>query len=159
MTKLKKVLFGFFGVYLFAVIFPVPCSANVENPGVNGPLHKEYSLFHQQAGGQRIQEIYSQLNLTDGQKKQLESNKQQHRAKMESTRQEMKTNKEALRRELMKSQLDLLKINTIHNQIKSLQDQMEDEKLNSILAVRTILTPDQFLKFVNLMHKHKQEHE
>jgi len=32
---------------------------------------------------------------------------------------------------------------------------MEDDKLNSILAVRGILTPDQFTKFVELMHKHR----
>ncbi len=150
MTKSKKILFGFFGVYLFAVIFPVLCSANVENSGFDGPSQKWHS-------GQRIQEIYSQLNLTDDQKKQLEANKQQHRAKMESTRQEMKTYKEALKEELMKPRLDMPKINQIHDQIKSLQNQMEDGKLNSILAVRAILTPEQYLKFVNLMHQHKEQ--
>ena len=127
--------------------------AHAENaPGAEGPSQKWHS-------GQRIQEIYSQLNLTDDQKKQLEANKQQHRAKMESARQEIKADKEALKEELMKPQLDMTKINAIHDQIKSLQYQMEDDKLNSILAVRAILTPEQFSKFVNLMHKHKQEHE
>ena len=149
MTKFKKVLFGFFVAYLFALL----SLAQAQNaPGGDGSSQKWHS-------GQRIQEIYSQLNLTDDQKKQLEANKQQHRAKMESARREIKADKEMLKEELMKPQLDMLKINAVHGQIKALQNQMEDGKLNSILAVRVILTPEQFSKFVNLMHKHKWGHE
>ena len=107
--------------------------------------------------GQRIQEIYSQLNLSDSQKKLLEANKQQHREKVKSLHQEMKIEKEALHGELMKSQLDMLKINGLHGQIKALQSQMEDVRLGSILAVRTILTPEQFSKFVGLMRNLKRE--
>jgi len=152
MTKLKKVLFGFFGLYVFAAIFPVSCLANAEISGPDGSSPKWHS-------GQRIQEIYSQLNLTDDQKKRLEANKQQHRAIMGNTRQEMKTDKESLQQELMKPQLNMPKINQIHNQVKSLQDQMEDGKLSSILAVRAILTPEQFSKFVSLMHKKEHDKE
>jgi Spy/CpxP family protein refolding chaperone len=149
MTKVKRVLFGFLGAYLFAVL----SLAQAQNvPAAEGSSQKLHS-------GQRIQEIYSQLNLTDDQKKQLEANKQQHRAKMESARQVMKANREALQEELMKTQLDMPRIEEIHGQIKSLQAQMEDVKLNSILAVRAILTPEQYSKFISLMQKHKQEHE
>ena len=151
MTKFKKVLFGFFMAYLFTVIFPVPCSANAENPGVDGPSLKWHP-------GQRIQEIYSQLNLTETQKKQLEANKQQHRAKMESARREIKADKEMLKEELMKPQLDMLKINAVHGQIKALQNQMEDGKLNSILAVRAILTPEQF-KILQGRRDERNEHD
>jgi Spy/CpxP family protein refolding chaperone len=148
MTKLKKVLFSCVGFYIFTAL-PL---AHAQNPGVDGPSQKWQS-------GQRIQEIYSQLNLTDDQKKQLEVNKQQHRAKMQSARQEIKADREAFKAELMKARLDMPKINQIHNQVKSLQDQMEDEKLSSILAVRGILTPGQFSKFVNLMHKKEHDEE
>jgi Spy/CpxP family protein refolding chaperone len=78
---------------------------------------------------------------------------------MERARQEMKMDKEELKEELMKPQLDMPKIYGLHRQIKVLLSQMEDVKLSSILAVRSILTPEQFSKFVNLMSKHKQEHE
>ncbi len=152
MTKFKKVLFGLFGACLLAAIFPVLCPANVENPGADGPSQKWHT-------GKHIQEIYSQLNLTDDQKKQLEANKQQHRVKMENIRQAIKTDKQMLKEELMKPRLDIPKINAVHGQIKSLQNQMEDDKLDSILAVRTILTPEQFLKFVNLVHKYKKGHD
>ena len=68
----------------------------------------------------------------------------------------MKTDKEALKEELMKTSLDMPKITKLHNHLKAALSQMEDDKLSSILAVRTILTPEQFAKFVNLMHKHRQ---
>ena len=148
MTKFKKVLLGVSGLYILAAM----SLAHAQNPVVEGPSQKWHS-------GQRIQEIYNQLNLTDDQKKQLEANKQQHRAKIQSVRQAMKTQREALQEELMKPRLDMPKINAIHHQIKSLQSQMEDDRLSSIIAVRAILTPEQFFKFVTLMHQHKQEHE
>jgi Spy/CpxP family protein refolding chaperone len=149
MIKLNKVLLGFLGVYLFAAM----ALAQAQNaPGADGNTPKWHP-------GQRIQEIYSQLNLSDDQKKQLEANKQQHRAIMANARQEMKADREALREELMKPQLDMPKITQIHNQIKALGAQMEDTKLSSILAVRAILTPEQYLKFKELMQKHRQEHD
>jgi len=102
-------------------------------------------------------EIFSQLNLTEDQKKQLEANKKEHRAKMENAHQEMKIDKEALKNELMKPYLDMPRVKALHKQIKTLLSQMEDCKLNSILAVRGILSPEQFSKFVVLMQKHSQE--
>ena len=109
--------------------------------------------------GQHVQQIFSQLNLTDDQKKLLESNKQDHRARMEGARTELKKTKEELQQEIMAPVLNMVKINKLHSRLKALQNQMEDDKLESILAVRSILTAEQFTKFVSLMHKHKQEHE
>ena len=148
MTTFRKSLFMFFGLCLLAAM----PRAHADEGGPSGPA----SNIH---GGQRIREIFRQLNLTEDQKKQLEANKQQHRARIQDLREEIKTSKDAIRAELMKIQLDMPKVKGMHDQIKALQDQMEDEKLNSILAVRAILTPEQFIKFVNLMHKHKEEHE
>ena len=148
MTKFKKVLFGVIGLFVFTVL-PL---AHAENPGPDGSSPKLHS-------GHWIQEIYSQLNLTDDQTKKLEANKQQHRARMEGARREMRVEKRALQEELMKPQLDMLKINGLHYQIKALLSQMEDIKLSSILTVRAILTPEQFSRFVNLMHQHKPGQE
>jgi Spy/CpxP family protein refolding chaperone len=148
MTKFKKVLFGVIGLFIFMAL-PLVHAEN-QGPGRSSP---------QGHSGHWIQEIYSQLSLTDAQKEQLEANKQQHRARMESVRRIMKADKEELKAELMKPRLDILKINGLHRQIKVLLSQMEDIKLSSILAVRAILTPEQFSKFVNLMRRHKQGHE
>jgi len=149
MKIFKKTLFVFFWVYLL-VALPLTQAQNA--PGIDKSSQEIHS-------GQRIQDIYNQLNLTDDQKKQLEANKKQHRAIMKSAHQEMRTEKQALQEELMKPQLDMPKINKLHDQIKAAQSQIEDNKLSSILAVRAILSPEQFSKFVGLMRKHKEEHE
>jgi Spy/CpxP family protein refolding chaperone len=147
MTKIKNVLWGAVGIFFLMAM-----------PLVHAEIAGPDSAPNNMRPGQHIQEVFSLLNLTDEQKKQLEANKEQHRSKMESARQEMKTDKKALQEELMSSQLNMDRINQIHGQIKALMSQMEDERLNSILAVRQILTPDQFSRFVDLMAKHKQEH-
>jgi Spy/CpxP family protein refolding chaperone len=148
MTKIKKALLVSMGACLLMAL-PLAHAQSIVADGA--PLKGHY--------GQRIQEIYKQLNLTGDQKQQLEANKQQHRARMEAVRQEIKADKEALKEELMKTAVDMPKITNLHNHLKAALSQMEDDKLSSILAVRTILTPEQFAKFVNLMHQHKQWHE
>jgi len=107
--------------------------------------------------GEHIQEIFKQLNLTDEQKKELEANKQQNRVQMKAVHQQMKVAMDAMQDELMKPQLDMDRIHELHAKIKSLQNQTEDQRLNSILAVRQILTTDQFTKFIGLMHRHKPD--
>ena len=148
MIKMKSVLLGVMGVFIFTAL-------SIAQPADLGADRSSQKAHFEK----RIQEIYAQLNLTDEQKQQLDVNKKGHRAKMESARQEFKTDKQALQAEIMKTPLDMSKVNALHNQIKALQAQMEDDRLSSILAVRTILTPEQFTKFINLMHQHKHEHD
>jgi Spy/CpxP family protein refolding chaperone len=148
MTKLRKVLLGCIGLYVFGAVSLV--CADTTPTAQAFPQKEKYE-------GKGIQEIYNQLNLTEIQKKQLENNKIQHRAKIKSDREQMKSYREAFQQELMKPLLDMNKINEIHNQLKALESQMADDRLNSILTVRTILTPQQFSEFATLMHKHKLE--
>ena len=109
--------------------------------------------------GQRMHEIFRQLDLTDTQKQALEANKQENRSRIQQARQEMKSIRQSLQQEIMLPELNMARINELHARSKVLMAQMEDEKLNSILSVRTILTPAQFAKFVDLMHRHKPDHD
>ena len=149
MKKFEKVLFGVIGFFVFAAL-PLAQAQNTPGP----QEHAQVRHFDQ-----RIQEIFKQIGLTDSQKKQLEVNKKQHQERMKSIWQQIKTNREALRDELMKPQMDMPKITALQDQIKILQSQIEDIKLSSILTVRTILTTEQFTKFINLMPKPKHGHE
>lgn len=107
----------------------------------------------------KIQEIFHQLNLTDEQKKQLDANKKKFHEKLENIHRRIKDVKRQFKDEIMKPQLDMPKINQLHARVKALLNEMEDEKLSSILEVRAILTPEQFSKFINFMHQHRPEHE
>lgn len=131
---------------------------------VAGFLFSNAVVWAQQPEGdpkhrEHIQEIFKQLNLTDEQKKELEANKQQNRTQMKAIHQQMKAAMDGMQAELMKPQLDMNRIHDLHATIKSLQNQMEDQRLNSILAVRQILTTDQFTKFIGLMHRHRPDED
>jgi Spy/CpxP family protein refolding chaperone len=106
-----------------------------------------------------VQEIYSQLNLTEEQKKLLEENKVNNQNKRKAVFQAMRANKEELNQELMKQELDMAKVNEIQAKLKQSQSQMTDDHLNSILEIRKILTPEQFAKFITLMDKARERRQ
>jgi len=149
MTQLRIVLFSGLWLYVFGVVAWVHAE-DFPATEVSSPTWKH--------GGGGIQEIYSQLHLTETQKKQLEDNKNQHRAQMKAIWEQMKADRQIFQQELMKPQLNMNKINALHSRLKALEAQMADDRLNSVLAVRSILTPQQFSEFSALMHKHKLDH-
>ena len=149
MVITQRILFGLVGACLFLAM-PVAKAQNAPAGQADSP--KEH------AGGGRIQGIFKQLNLTDDQKQKLEVNKQQVRSQMERIRKAIKEARQQLQSQLMSPTMDMAKVQEAHGQIKALQAQMEDDRLNSILAVRGILTPDQFLKFTALMRQHEANH-
>ena len=96
----------------------------------------------------------NKLDLTDEQRKLLKENRKKQADAMKAVLEELKSNKEALDKELVNPNLDMNKITQIQTQIKSIQAQMADNRLNSILEVKKILTPDQFSKFIELKKEH-----
>ena len=102
------------------------------------------------------QELYKDLNLSDAQKKLLGENKRKHREEMKSLFSQMKEKREAIRRELQKNELSIGKIAQINNELKILDAQMLDHKLEGILEVRKILTPEQFRKFMTKMSQRQE---
>ncbi len=99
------------------------------------------------------QGIYKDLNLSDEQNKALEENKNKHRDGMKALFGEVKEKKASIRGELQKGELDMAKITQLNNDLKKLEAQMLDRKLEGILEVRKILTPEQFKKFMAKMEK------
>ncbi len=106
---------------------------------------------------EKMQKIFSQLNLTEEQKNKLKENKTKHREQRKGGFEQIKSYKEALKQELLKPDLDMKRIQEIQGQSKAAQAQMADDRLDSILEVRTILTPEQFSKFMTLMEHHRKE--
>ena len=149
--NLRKIIF--MGVLLGSFLAAAPLYAA---KGENSPADKSYFFQKRhEKMEEKIQAIYSQLNLTDEQKRRLQENKGAHRDKKKAMFERMRSYREALNKELMKSSLDMKKINEIQAQFKTLQSQMIDDRLISILEVRKILTPDQFVRFLSLMQKNK----
>ncbi len=103
------------------------------------------------------------LGLTDDQVKQLKDSRLKQKEAMKSVFEQMKTNREALEAEITKAAPDMGKINDIQTQIKTLLSQMVDNRLNAVMEVKKILTPEQFagymaLKKERMMMKHMKGH-
>jgi len=99
------------------------------------------------------QEIYNHLRLTDEQKKLLEKNKNKYREQTKTLFTRMRQKMDSLRQELEKSELNMQVIGQINNELKQLQSQMLDNRLEHILEVRKILTPGQFKEFEDKMNE------
>jgi|GEM_PF-2237179 len=93
---------------------------------------------------------FHKLNLTDDQKKQLKAVELKKHETMKATFEQVKANREALNKELLQATPDLNKVNDLQAQLKTLQGQIADNHLSSILEVKKILTPEQFSKYLEL---------
>lgn len=96
----------------------------------------------------RRQALYRELNVNDEQKRLLEENRKRHKEEAGAMFDEMKKKRSLMKEELHKDGLDMAKIGEINNELKQLQARMLDHRLDRILEVRKILTPEQFKKFL-----------
>jgi Spy/CpxP family protein refolding chaperone len=96
---------------------------------------------------ERFTKVIQELGITEEQKKQLEQNKQKSFETEKQLRKEIQKKQALLREEIAKGETDIEKIKQIHNEIKDLLIKKEDNRLNSILEVRDILSPEKFAEF------------
>ena len=89
-------------------------------------------------------ELYKKLGLTPEQAEKLDAQKAKHREGMTVLWEEIKAKREALAAELQKKEINLDAVYTLHNELKALNAQKEDKRLEGILAAREILSPEQF---------------
>jgi Spy/CpxP family protein refolding chaperone len=94
------------------------------------------------------EEFMARLGLSEEQKKQLEENRQKNMSARKELVSVIRADKEALNEELLKPELDMARINAIHAEMKTAQARIADQRLDSILEVRKILTAEQFRQFV-----------
>jgi Spy/CpxP family protein refolding chaperone len=148
MKKIKAVMVLLSTVLMLSTPFVYANEGGMDVKGEKGWAEKRET---------RHQELYKELNLTEAQKKSLEENKAKNKDQMKSIFTEMKDKKALIRQELGKDTLDMGKVTQLNNDLKGLQAKMLDYKLERILEVRKILTPEQFKKFTAKM-KERGEH-
>jgi len=120
------------------------------------PRAQQKEAFMKKMDAKR-QEIYNNLGLTNEQRKLLEENKNKHREQTKALFAQLRQKMNSLRQELEKSELNIQEIYQTNNELKQLQAQMLDNRLERILEVRKILTPEQFKKFEDKMNE-RTEH-
>jgi Spy/CpxP family protein refolding chaperone len=104
----------------------------------------------------RRQQLLKSLDLSDGQKKLLEENKNKYRQQIKALRQEIRGKRELLQQGLEKDELNMAEIERLRGELKASKVQMDDLRFESILAARKILTTEQFKKFMHSMESRKK---
>lgn len=99
--------------------------------------------------------VFQQLNLSDAQKSQIKSIRDQYQPQLTSQRQAFQQAQQELRT-LMTSNADSNQIREKHRQVMAIKQQLEDLHFQSMLAMREVLTPQQRTKLDELM---KQRHQ
>lgn len=96
------------------------------------------------------EEMEEKLGLSDAQQQKLQEHRNSHRDQAKQRFASIKELRNGLQTELEKEEFDVGKIRSIHEQLKSIKNEMADHRLEGILEVREILTAEQFKKFHEL---------
>ncbi len=131
-----------FGVAALSILFLA--GAALARPPEGGPGGPEKWEKKREA---RMQEMHKKLGLTPEQEKRLEEHRKTHQEAGKALREEKREKMEALRLELEKPDMDEARVRAIHAEIKDIQNKLADHRLQGVLEVRHILTPEQFKKF------------
>ena len=129
-----------------AVVFLMAGVACAETPGVPAQGNQTWGADQKRADvmhGRMIKD----LGLSQEQEKKVEENRKAQREEMSRLRKEIVAKQEALQDALKSPSLTMDTVTPIVNEIKSLQAQMLDQRIRGIVAVKDILTPEQFAKF------------
>ena len=99
--------------------------------------------------------IVKALGLTPEQEKGLEENRQAQHQQMTKIVEALKVQKQELEQALKDYSVTRPEVEPIVTTIKSLQAQLIDQRISGIFAAKEILTPEQFVKFQELVKQHK----
>jgi Spy/CpxP family protein refolding chaperone len=138
----KRILKTGTSMIAFCLVFVSPIIlAQSEDTPV--PVEIEKSHYEEDVP---VSDIAAELGLTEEQKEQLKEQRFQSNYKKIQTRSKTRLKELELRHELQKKEVDREAIDRILKELKELQAAALDQKVESILRVKEILTPEQFEK-------------
>ena len=103
-----------------------------------------------------FEKIVEELNLTTEQQEALRQQRTGHREKRKALMETFRAKKEVLREELEKEEIDKEKIDSIVSEIKPLLGQQIELRVEDTLAMKEILTAEQYQKFQAFIKKKKR---
>jgi periplasmic protein CpxP/Spy len=103
-----------------------------------------------QERGNRGEKMFQQLNLSADQQAQIKSIKAQAKTSNQALRQQLKTAREQLKALLASSDASDSALRQAHQQLQPLSQQMSDQRFDTMLKIRNVLTPAQRTKLAEL---------
>ena len=104
-----------------------------------------------------IDRLHQEIGLSAEQEAVLKKYRQEHRDQIHDLHGEIRDARNQIKEELQKTQFDPERVKALHEKIKSLKVQLEDKRLEGIMEVRGVLSPEQFARFMEIKEKYKDK--
>jgi len=134
-------------VVCLAALVSFACTANAAGEGTA-----------KREKGMMKEDLMKDLNLTTEQREQLKVHREANKEGMKAIREEMKAKQKELRDEVAKAQTDMGKIDAIKASMKDLEAKLIDHRVDSILSLKKILSPEQFAQMNAKMEEMRAKH-
>jgi Spy/CpxP family protein refolding chaperone len=113
------------------------------------PFQKERGMSHEC----REKEMSKALNLTAQQEQQIRELQKSNFERSKQLRAELRDKRNALGEELNKQSSDMSKVKALAADIKDIEGRLIDQRVESVIKMKEILTPEQYQKFQNTMNE------
>ncbi|MFH1655666.1 MAG: periplasmic heavy metal sensor [Candidatus Omnitrophota bacterium] len=106
---------------------------------------------------QAIENFTEELELTQEQQEQIKEQRAEKRKQAERIREQLKAKNQELRQELEKEEVDEVKVQVLIAEINDLQAKQLQQRVEGVLKMKEILTPEQHEKLKAKMQEKKQK--
>lgn len=142
-------------IIIFAALVIVPL-AWAQNPDAK----QETSKTEVKDEGKEVAARFAaELKLTDQQREKLHASRQGRREKMQQLREAMRLARQALKEALKNPSVTRAGIVPLVARLKTLQGQLIDARVDHVLTLKEILTPEQFAKMQEAMKERRHNHK
>jgi len=113
----------------------------------------------QKKRGNRGEKLFQQLNLSADQQAQITSIKEQSKTASQGLRQQMKTARTQYKTLLSNNDASADQLRQSHQQVQTLGQQLGEQRFDTMLKIRNVLTPEQRTKLTELRQQNRQNHK
>ncbi|HPN72622.1 MAG TPA: periplasmic heavy metal sensor [Candidatus Omnitrophota bacterium] len=144
---MKRFLFGVLSAVMIGSLFIVPATARA-GEDVEGRSEKREEMREKWA---------SELGLTAEQKEALKQSKESSKAERDAVRDNLKNARKALMEELKKPVTDKAALDKAVSDVKKAEGDAVDARVKGFLAMKEVLTAEQFQKMSEMKDKWRAE--
>jgi Spy/CpxP family protein refolding chaperone len=112
--------------------------------------------FTQRGRGRRRGDFMEALNLTEAQQNQLQSIREEYQPRLIDTREELFNARQMLSDMMVEENVSNNELRRQHDKILTLRDEIGNLRFESMLEMRTVLTPEQRETFAELVEERQE---
>jgi len=149
-------------IFLGAILILVSSSMSYAEGAEGGEAKGHFKADHEERMKEktkRFDDMAQQLGLSPEQQEQMKEQRKQGRENKKALYGQLKEKHKELRQELQKAVSDDNEITRITSEMKDINSQLIDQRVESIRGMKSILTPEQYEKFKEKTAEMKERHK